>query len=312
MSYLCVDGGQTKTAVSLLDEEGKTLESWREGPLTTPSKPGAADNLRAVVRSACEELGRRLQRSGGAPPQGACLSLTGYHEGDKFVPPLVKEEVRRVVPGLERIHVIPDYVGNWAAATAGEPAIMILSGGGAVAYGRDAFGHSARSGGWGHLLGDEGSGYWIGLEAIKVVFRAHDGMVPKTSLEAELMQRFEVDHVRDLMNKVYSGGVSEPEIAGLVPVVDALARQGDETSMRIIERAAAHLRELAVVLLEQLGELPVYLSGGVWNVTAMHENFRRLLARAGHDVKVSRGKGEPWEGIFMIAKGEILDQESAV
>src|SRR5215218_2751229 len=107
MSYLCVDGGQTKTAVSLLDEEGKTLESWREGPLTTPSKPGAADNLRAVVRSACEELGRRLERSGGAAPEAACLSLTGYHEGDEFVPPLVKEEARKVVPNLERIHVIP-------------------------------------------------------------------------------------------------------------------------------------------------------------------------------------------------------------
>jgi len=308
MSYLCVDGGQTKTAISLLDEEGKTIEFWREGPLTTPSKPGAADNLRAVVRSACEELGRRLERSGGASPEAACLSLTGYHEGDEFVPLLVKEEVRRVVPGLERIHVIPDYVGNWAAATAGEPAIMVLSGGGAVAYGRDASGHSARSGGWGHLLGDEGSGYWIGLEAIKVVFRAHDGMVPKTSLEAEMMQRFEVAYVRDLMNKVYSGEISEPDIAGLVPVVDALARQGDETSMRIMERGAAHLMKLAVVLLEQLGELPVFLSGGVWNAAAMDENFRRLLDEAGHNVEVSRGKGEPWEGIFVIAQGRILEK----
>jgi N-acetylglucosamine kinase-like BadF-type ATPase len=306
MSYLCVDGGQTKTAVSLLDEEGKTIESWREGPLTTPSKPGAADNLRAVVRSACEELGRRLERSGGAAPEAACLSLTGYHEGDEFVPPLVKEEARRVVPDLERIHVVPDYVGNWAAATAGEPAIMVLSGGGAVAYGRDSSGHSARSGGWGHLLGDEGSGYWIGLEAIKMVFRAHDGMEPKTALEGELMQRFEVAHVRDLMNKVYSGGISEPEIAGLVPLVDALARQGDETSMRIMERAAAHLMELALVLLEQLGELPVFLSGGVLNAVAMDENFRRLLDEAGHNVEVSRGRGEPWEGIFMVAQGGIL------
>ena len=308
MTYLCVDGGQTKTAVSLLDEEGKILESWREGPLTTPSKTGAADNLRTVVRSACEELGRRLERSGGASPEAACLSLTGYHEGDEFVPPLVKEEARGVVPDLERIHVIPDYVGNWAAATAGEPGIMVLSGGGAVAYGRDASGHSARSGGWGHLLGDEGSGYWIGLEAIKVVFRANDGMEPKTALEGELLHRFEVAHVRDLMNKAYSGGISEPEIAGLVPVVDALARQGDETSMRIIERAAAHLRELAVVLLGKLGELPVYLSGGVWNAAALDDNFRRLLAEAGHDVQVSRGKGEPWEGIFAIAQGGILEK----
>jgi len=310
MSYLCVDGGQTKTAVSLLDQEGKTIESWREEPLTTPSKPGAADNLRAVVRSAFEELGRRLERSGGAAPEAACLSLTGYHEGDEFVPPLVKEEVRRVVAGLERIHVVPDYVGNWA--TAGEPAIMVLSGGGAVAYGRDASGHSARSGGWGHLLGDEGSGYWIGLEAIKMVFRSSDGMLPKTALEAELMQRFEVAHVRDLMNKVYSGGISESEIAGLVPVVAALARQGDETSMCIIERAAAHLMELAVVLLEKLGELPVYLSGGVWKVAAVDEKFRRLLTEAGYDVKVSRGKGEPWQGIFVIAKGGILDQETSL
>jgi len=308
MSYLCVDGGQTKTAVSLLDEEGETLESWREGPLTTPSKPGAADNLRAVLRSACEELGRRLDRSGSVSPEAACLSLTGYHEGDEFVPPLVKEEVRSVVPDLETIHVVPDYVGNWAAATAGEPAIMVLSGGGAVAYGRNASGHSARSGGWGHLLGDEGSGYWIGLEAIKMVFRAHDGMVPKTSLEAEMMQRFEVAHVRDLMNKAYSGGISEPEIAGLVPMIDALARRGDETSMRVMERAAAHLMELAVVLLEQLGELPVFLSGGVWNASVMDENFRRLLDEAGHNVEISRGKGEPWEGIFMIARGGILER----
>ena len=78
--------------------------------------------------------------------------------------------------------------------------------------------------------------------------------------------------------------------------------------MRTIERAAAHLMELAVVLLEQLGELPVYLSGGVWNVAAVDEISRRLLAGAGHDVEVSRGKGEPWEGIFMIAKGGILEK----
>jgi len=84
--------------------------------------------------------------------------------------------------------------------------------------------------------------------------------------------------------------------------------RGRETSMRIVERAAAHLMELAVVLLEQLGELPVYLSGGVWNASAMDEHFRRLLVEAGYEVEVSRGKGEPWEGIFVIAKGGILEK----
>jgi N-acetylglucosamine kinase-like BadF-type ATPase len=139
MSYLCVDGGQTKTTVYLLDGEGKTIESWKEGPLTTPSKPGAADNLRLVVRSLCEELRRRSSDT----PQAACFSLTGYHEGDELLPLLVRGEVRKVVPNLEKVHVVPDYVGNWAAATPREPGIMVLSGGGVVAYGCDASGDSS-------------------------------------------------------------------------------------------------------------------------------------------------------------------------
>lgn len=303
MSYLCVDGGQTETAVFLMDEEGKTVVSWREGPLTTPSKPGAAGKLRAVVRSVCEELSRRSRDA----PRSACFSLSGYHEGDETLPTLVKDEVRRVFPDLERVHVIPDYVGNWAGATAGEPGIMVLSGGGAVAYGRNALGNSAKVGGWGHLLGDEGSGYWIGLEAIKAVFRVRDGMIPATALEGELLARFEVESERELLNKVYSGGISEAEVAGLVPLVASLARRGDEEAVRIMEQAAARLAELGVAMLEKLGELPIYLSGGVWNAPAMVESFRRFIAEAGHGVEVSSGKGEPWKGIFLIARGGILE-----
>lgn len=302
VSYLCVDGGQTKTAVSLLDEEGKTIESWRAGPLTTPSKPGAADNLRRVVRGVCEELLRRLEHSAGAPPEAACFSLTGYREGDEIVPPLVREEVRKVIPDFEEVHVIPDYLGNWAAATAGEPGIMIISGGGAVAYGRNASGDSAKVGGWGHLLGDEGSGYWIGLSAIKTTLRARAGMAPRTKLEEQVMETLQVHDDRELLENAYSGGISASEIAGLVPLVTSLARQGDEPAARIMEQAAAHLVELGVAMLARLGELPIYLSGGVWNVPAMVENFRRLLIEAGHAVEISRSKGEPWEGIFLIAR----------
>lgn len=230
MSYLCVDGGQTKTAVSLLDEDGRTVESWKEGPLTTPSKPGAADNLRAVVRRACEELERRLERRPAEVPEAACFSLSGYleradgtpptaGEGRVPVPSLVGETVGEYFPGMARVHTIPDYVGNWAAATRGEPGIMVLSGGGTVAYGRDASGNSLRVGGWGHLLGDEGSGYWIGLEAIRAALRSWAGTAPRTALEESLMTKFRVDEDRQLIEKVYSGDIPDAEIAGLVPLV---------------------------------------------------------------------------------------------
>ena len=136
MTYLCVDGGQTKTAVVLMDEGGGEVEAWRAGPLTTPSKPGAMDNLRTVVRGISEELGRRTQKSSSGPPEAACFSLTGYMEGDDAIPSVIREEIQATVPGVGRIHVVPDYVGNWAAATGGEPGVMVISGGGSVAYGR--------------------------------------------------------------------------------------------------------------------------------------------------------------------------------
>lgn len=70
MTYLCVDGGQTKTAVVLLEDDGVPIHSWPTSPLTTPSRPGAVDDLRLMVRELAEELRRRLASSGSALPDG--------------------------------------------------------------------------------------------------------------------------------------------------------------------------------------------------------------------------------------------------
>lgn len=317
MIYLCVDGGQTKTAVSLLTEDGRPLESWKEEPLTTPSKPGAADDLRAVVRRACEELGRRLARRSAEPPEAACFSLSGYLERADGAPPtagevrvpvsaLVGETVAEFFPGMARVHTIPDYVGNWAAATGGEPGIIVLSGGGTVAYGRDASGNSLRVGGWGHLLGDEGSGYWIGLEAIRAALRSWAGTARKTELEEALMTEFRVEEDRQLIEKVYSGDVPDAEIAGFVPLVDSLAERGDDVAAGILDAAASHMVGMGAAMLAGLGELPVHLSGGVFRAASMEERFRRLLREVGHEVQVFPRSVEPSEGIFLIARGGIL------
>jgi N-acetylglucosamine kinase-like BadF-type ATPase len=306
VSYLCVDGGQTKTAVSLLDLEGKTIESWKEGSLTTPSKPGAKENLREVVGSTAEELSRRLVRLASTPPEAACFSLTGYLEEDDTVPSIVRGEMEKVVPEIKRVHTVPDYVGNWAAATRGKPGIMIISGGGSVVYGRNASGRSLRIGGWGHLLGDEGSGYWIGLEAIKVALRSWAGVTRKTELEEKLLERFGAVDDLQLLSAVYSGEISEAQIAGLVPLVVSLSDEGDEASDRIMEEAAQHLANYCSAALDRLGTMPVYPSGGVFKDQDMQKRFRSLLANAGYDVEMRPTSAEPSEGIFLIARGGIL------
>ncbi len=303
--YLCVDGGQTKTAIVLFQADGVRIHAWETRPLTTPSRPGAVDNLRLVVRGLAEELHQKLESSGSASPEVACFSLTGYLEGDEIVPSIVREEMKRCLPETENVQTVPDYLGNWAAATRGEPGIVVISGGGAVAYGRTARGDSLRVGGWGHLLGDEGSGYWIGLEAIKVTLQSWAGMMPKSPLEAHVMETLGAEDDRQVLSRVYSGSFSEVEIAGLVVLVARLARDGDETAERILEEAARHLAGMVEAVQRRLGELPIYVSGGVFGVATMPERFERSLAASGRDAQVMIVVPDPLEGVFLIAKGGL-------
>ena len=297
--YLCVDGGQTKTAVMLLDASGREVEAWRAGALTTPWKPGAMDNLRGVVRSIAEDLDRVLRSASQEPPEAACFSLTGYMEGDETIPSLIREELERAVPGIGRIHTIPDYVGNWAAATGGEPGVIVIGGGGSVAYGRTSSGEAARIGGWGHLLGDEGSGFWIGLQAIKAVLKSRAGVSQKTALEERVMQRFGTDDDRQVVREVYSASFSEAEVAGLVPLVASVAQDGDETAVSILDEAADHLASIALAVLRRLGDLAVYPSGGIFRAPTMRERFERTVAPSEVRDAVSE---DPLYGVFLIAR----------
>src|SRR5438128_1339137 len=83
------------------------------------------------------------------------------------------------------------------------PGIVIVSGTGSIAYGRNANGEAARAGGWGHMIGDEGSGYWIGREALTAVMRAADGRGPATGLSDDILAYFQVTDVSHLPRIVY-------------------------------------------------------------------------------------------------------------
>jgi N-acetylglucosamine kinase-like BadF-type ATPase len=281
LTYLCVGGGQTKSVVVLMDEGGGELEAWRVGPLTTPSKPGATDNLRAVVRSIAGEVERITQKSLHGPPEAACFSLTGYMEGDEAIPAVIRGKMQVAVPGVSRIHVVPDYVGNWAAATGGAPGVMVIRGGGSVAYGRTGSGKALRIGGWGYVLGDEGSGFWIGLEAIKAALKSRVGVIPETALGECIMREFATQDDRRVIREVCSATFSEAEITGLLPLVASISQEGDAVATRILDEAAGHLSDIVRAMLRRLGDLAVYPSWGVFRATTMRERFEEALKRSG-------------------------------
>jgi N-acetylglucosamine kinase-like BadF-type ATPase len=305
--YLCVDGGQTKTAAALLDQEGALLESWQEEPLTHPSTPEGLERLHRVARKTCQEMARRLQPRSPGAPLSVCFSLTGYHEGDRRIPDVVGKEVRRILPHVEEVRAIPDYVGNWFAVTGGAPGIVVVSGGGSVAYGRDGAGNSLRVGGWGHAFGDEGSGYWIGLEAVKAALKSRVGLTPKTALAHEVMVSLRAANELDLLNKVYSGALPERTFTSLVPLVVSLAGRGDEVADRILDGAANHLARMGVAVLEGLGALPVHPSGGVFRAVTMTQRFENRLSKLVEGVEVTTTTpAAPTNGVFLAARREEL------
>jgi N-acetylglucosamine kinase-like BadF-type ATPase len=217
---------------------------------------------------------------------------------------LVERTARNIVPEVGSVRTVPDYVGNWMAATFGEPGVVVISGGGTVAYGRAADGRSFRAGGWGHLLGDEGSGYWIGLEAIKAALRSKAGVIPKTRLEEQVSRRLGVVGEKDLLRQVRYGVVAHSDITGLAPMVVQEGQAGDEAALRILDTAAGHLADLVAAVMRELGRLPVYLSGGVSNAPTMKERLERCLIERRWSTKVERASADVFRGLYLLARGQ--------
>lgn len=302
-----VDGGQTKTAVELLDESGRLLEEWMLPPIIHYAKPGGLRSYSKIAAEVCERLNERVTGVGTSvdadvgPPVSICFSLSGYHGDVAAIPKAIRKAMSGRLFELASLKVVPDYWGNWYAATRGGPGLVIISGGGTVAYGKNAAGRELRLGGWGHQLGDEGSGYWIGLAALKSALRAQAGLEPPTGLARPVLRALKGEEESVLLARCYSGEITDQDLALLVPLVNELAEGQDRAALCIMQAAAGHLCELAVAARRQLGDVPVYLSGGVFKASRLMHELEAALGEAGLAGCTEVSSVRPAEGIFLLA-----------
>jgi N-acetylglucosamine kinase-like BadF-type ATPase len=205
--------------------------------------------------------------------------------------------------------VVNDALIALVAGAGDAPAIVIIAGTGSIVYGRNAAGEAARAGGWGHMIGDEGSGYWIGREALAAVMRAGDGRGPETQLTAEILRHFEVTDVSRLPRIVYDRAQPRMAVAALGPLVQNVCEQGDAVATRILERAAEEIVLAArsvTMRLEMRGDaFTFYLAGGMFRVVAWlaHELPQRLVEVAPR-AQVELLDKEPAAGAVWLARAE--------
>jgi glucosamine kinase len=301
-----IDGGATKTLAAVLDLKSHALHVAHGGPSNEDAvgTKAAVQALLGVAEEAIERAG--IERSA---VDAAVLAVAGTDTD------AIAHQVR--ASGMDDWIVVNDVVGAWATATGAQPGIGAISGTGSNVFGVGQSGRAWRVGGWGHLLGDEGSGYWLGIESIKAALRDREASGPETALSDAAVEFFEVQSVEALAACVYAKPLTKGEIAAFATEAAKLATRGDAVAREIYGHGARELGEqiLAVVRQTDLaGAFPVGLIGSAFKAGAV---FVEPLTEAVHefmpDARVSVVEMAPVGGSLLLAARacghEALDLE---
>jgi N-acetylglucosamine kinase-like BadF-type ATPase len=300
LSVLGIDAGGTKTVCQLANENGEVLAEARRG--------GA--NLQAVgeleVEKVLHEVMEEAIGDREIVPAAICLGIAGVDRPDDAG---VVRAIMRRIGYKARCLVVNDALVALEAGAPAQPGIVVIAGTGSIAYGRNDRNQAARAGGWGFMLGDEGSGYWIGRAALRAVLREADRRGPATRLTALLLDYYGVPRAQDLIHEVYHGTLRPSAIASLAQCVQSAFSAGDEVAIGILRSAADQLESSGLSVarrLEMVGsEFPFVLSGGMFRaVPWLEEELSRRLPLASPHSRTALLDVEPALGAVRLALEE--------
>jgi N-acetylglucosamine kinase-like BadF-type ATPase len=299
---LGIDGGGTHTFALLADaESGEILGQGIAGASNIQSV-GVDAGLRALDE--CIDQAFAAASIPRVKIASTCLGLAGVDRQEGL--DIIHGWAERVNLA-ERVTVANDATLLLAAGTPQGWGLAVVAGTGSIAFVKHPDGTVGRCGGWGHLLGDEGSAYGIALRALRAACRSFDGIGPDTKLIAGLVKRMNVTGPPDFIPAVYRGSWDRTAIAGLAPLVLEIAAEADVIAATIVREEAEELARTAARAVIANGlpreRLPVALAGGVLTHSdAYREHFLNELWRLGIDARPVQIVTEPALGAVVLAR----------
>jgi len=292
--YLGIDTGGTKTDCAV--SNGAELLGQATGAsckLARVGKERGRENLQAVIRQATETA--RVDR---ATIQHVCIGMAGASLAEAVH--WAQQTIRELIPD-STIYVAGDHVIAHRAAFGTSPGVLVISGTGSIAFGRNQNGETARAGGWGPNVSDEGSAFWVGREAVTEALHAFD-FGKSNGLLATIADCWKVAP-EEVIRLANSSEPRFPELAG--PIVNA-AEQGDASARAITDRAGKALAGLASAVINRLwpdgGIVPVALAGGVLQGSPLvRQAFKDAMKSAQPQAAVSFAFVRPVLGALEIA-----------
>lgn len=300
MFVLGIDAGGTKTVCLMADAAGHIVGEARG--------PGA--NLQVAGELEVEKTLHRVmdEAMGGQPamPAAICLGIAGVDRSEDAA--AVRGLMRRI-GHRARTLVVNDALVALVAGAGDGPGLVVVAGTGSIAYGRNAQNEAARAGGWGYVIGDEGSGYWIGRHALGSVVRQSDGRGPTTRLTPLVLTELGLTRPGELVHEVYYEGLQRHRIAALAQLVQQARDEGDVVAAEILGRAASHLVNAATSVVLRLGmrgdAFPTVLAGGIFKVVPwLRDEVARRFSEVAPRSPVEPLAVEPAVGAVHLALAE--------
>ena len=323
---LGIDGGGTRTRAAIVDLSGRLLGLGEGGPsnLNVSGRDGVRDAVRDAVEAARVDAVRDAGRSAGTdagtvasddvgsdrdqqPFAAAFLGLAGV------VTPRDHAEIRSIASELglapdNAVGVDHDLRIALAGGLGGSAGIVLIAGTGSSCYGRTDDGATWRAGGWGPLIDDPGSGYWLGVRAMATVCRSVDGRGPATALERALPDSLGLDSAGDLLRMTGTGGLTRERIAALAPLVLDAADAGDASATRIVAEAIDELARMVEAVERRLfagNATMLTMTGGLTERRSFRDALERAITARSPSVRPVASRLPPVLGAAALALASI-------
>ncbi|HAK07592.1 MAG TPA: N-acetylmuramic acid 6-phosphate etherase [Spartobacteria bacterium] len=285
---LGVEGGGTKTAWALVERDGQELRILDQGKLPSSNfRLETPDRLQAIF----SELPKQVDRA------GIFLAGCGTAEDRQSLANLCA----KIWPGAKKIITGSDRDSGVAAALGHGDGIVVNAGSGSSVTGRRGD-KIENAGGWGHILGDAGGGYFLSVQALRLILREYDLHRGEVQFTAKVLQALSLNNLDELVR--WAQTADKMEIAMLVPVVFETAANGDARVMEIIEEGAQCLSEYTEIVATRLHLLApkVILLGGLFQRDSIYTHaFRRRLKKNLPDARVATAERAPEFGAAWLA-----------
>lgn len=301
---LAVDGGATKTTVTLRTIQGECLFEK-----TTTGSNYQTIGIDAVSAMLNDLLYATYLSTNLTSIDVAVFAMAGIDTKSdvETVTQIIEQSLHSTPFRIETLIIENDVQATLIGLVQNTPGVLLISGTGSIAFGTDGRNRFIRTGGWGHRASDEGSGYWIGRQILKAVFKAEDGLQPPTVLKKLLLEKLQINSVDQLVTWLYQPGYTNGQTASISPLLQEAISLYDEEAIHIAQSAAKELFLLVKGTLTKLhydGEpLTLHLNGGILkHATYIRNGLEQFMHREYPHITIALCKENPIEYIVRRAK----------